>query len=101
MLRKDHEALGPGDKWWLLCRLAGRCLLVFWTVTNSYCIKKIWGAGAAASVEHATLTRVVISRCVGLSPASGCLLTAHGPLGPPALLPMHLLSKVNIKKIHI
>ena len=36
-----------------------------------------WGTWAAQSVKHLTLAQVMISQFVGLSPASGSVLTAQ------------------------
>ena len=65
-----------------------------------------WGARVAQSVKHRTLAQVMISQFVGLSPASGSVLTAQS-LEPafvsvsPSLSapPLSLsLSKINVKK---
>ena len=46
-------------------------------------INKHWGAWVAQSVEHLTLAQVMVSQFVGLSPASGSVLTAQN-LEPPS-----------------
>ena len=64
----------------------------------------------AQSGEHPTSAQVMISRCVGSNPMSGCVLTARSlepasdsvppSLSAPPLLMLCLcLSKINVEKI--
>ena len=65
------------------------------------------GTWVAQSVKHPTLARVLISQFLGLSPASGSVLTAQSlesasdsvspSLSALALLALSLTQKINIK----
>ena len=68
----------------------------------------LWGAWVAQSVERLTSTQVMISWFVGLSPASGSVLTARSlepasdsvcpSLSAPPLLTLSLSLKTKFKK---
>ena len=57
----------------------------------------LWGAWVAQSVEHLTSAQVMISRFVGLGPASGSVLTARSlepvsdPVSPSLSAPLPLM----------
>ena len=85
----------------------------YWEGLVSYNMSLPWGAWVAQSVKHLTWAQVMILQFVGLSPASGSVLTALSPepasdsvspsLSAPSQLVLSLpVSKINKrkKKIH-
>ena len=66
--------------------------------------RKAWGAWVAQSVERPTSAQVMISRSMGLSPASGSLLTAQSlepasdSVSPSLSAPPLLVLSLSLKK---